>query len=454
MYRLFDKLKPAFFKAWDQKLLLNRPALWATKFHYALIFGGLGLALSSLTVWFMPVDVTALPNAWLHLLYAGIPSAIALAIWIWQVSLFKTDKAFGEAGTKTALRDQMIYALVGLIAIGLPALHNYRVSEKVGQAISDQSMVEDINHLNLMAGFTTNYGTYYDAEQTPAPLEERLDYYSFTYYSVSVTGFENVKSADHNRTRFMYLSRIYKRKEALVNLAKYIELVDKYSDIRFAVSPEMIYEAFDRVNKEGGSIELPEKFEMAEAQADDNLELLQRAKLGRTHLFSGDRWKAPLLLFLWGFTLLLIGLQTSGRTILFSAILGGALIFGAAISSEFLRHFIELRGDIWMSLIYLGLIALFSGFLLFGRKTSQRGLLWRKMILSLFVVGLVFVPFCSWILAYEFSESFRAWESALNNRGQWLDEYMLFIGATLPLLFWNLGIRQAFMRLHVRPKSR
>ncbi|MEL7530353.1 MAG: hypothetical protein AAFN10_03555 [Bacteroidota bacterium] len=453
MYRLFDKLKPAFFKAWDQKLLLNRPALWATKFHYALVLGLLGLALSGLTVWLMPIDIAAVPNAWLHLLYAAIPSAVGLAIWIWQVSLFKTDKAFGEAGTSMALRDQKIYALIVIMAIGLPVLHNYRVSEKIRHAIPESVLVEDLNHLNVMAAFTTNYGAYHNEQDVKHSLEERLDYYSFSYYTISNADFEKLKSSDHNRSRFMYLSRPHNKEEALHNLEKYIELVRKYSHAPFEVSAEQIYEAFVDLNDRGDFIELPESY--AEDIASVNLEKLQEAKLGETHLLGGKSWKLPLLLFLWSFGLLLIGLQTSGRSLLFSAILGGVLVFAAAVSAEFLRFITAMGGEAWMSLIFLSLMLVFAGILLLGKKTSQKGLIWRQMILSLFVAGLVFVPICSWLLTYEFSEALREWRYALSYSDRnAIYEVLLFGGSAIPLFLWNLGLRQRFIRLHVRPKSR
>ncbi|MEM6348526.1 MAG: hypothetical protein AAF927_31880 [Bacteroidota bacterium] len=453
MYRLFDGFKPAFFKTWDQNLLLNCPALWATKFHYALILGVLGLALSSMTVWLIPIEVSALPNAWLHLLYAGIPSALFLGIWVWQVSLFKIDKAFGEAGTKTALRDQMIYALIVIMAIGLPLLHNYQISEKSRQSISDAEMVDDINLLNVMSAFTTNYGVHYNREDNIVPLSERFKYYSFTNYAYSLAAFENAKSSDYNRTRFIYLSQPINKAKALDGLDKYLKLVDKYSTIPFEMSAEKIYEKFDRLNQEGEYISLSSAFNSAEAQAEDNLVLLQRVKLGQTHLLGDKRWKIPVFLFFWGFVLLLVGLQTSGRILLFSAILAFVLGLGAMVSANLLRYFGGINEGRYLSLFILCAMAVLGGILRFGKKTSQKGLIWRKMMLSLFVFGLVLVPISAFWFTYEVSEVFRNWESRLAAQGMWFYEYMLFLGSVLPLVFWNLGIRQAFNRLHVRPKS-
>lgn len=451
MHRLFEKLKPAFFRAWDQELILNRPALWATKFHYALMFGLLGLALSSLAVWLLPIELSAVPNAWSHMFYAAIPSVIGLAIWIWQVSLFRTDKAFGEAGIKIALRDQMIYGLIVLMAIGLPALHGYRVSQKVAQSVDEAELIKDINHLNLFEGFTSNYTSWGHESES---LEKRMKDYSFHYYT-DYAALDDINDSEYNSGEFVKLTKSQHQAELLEGLQGYVNLLSQYSSTPFLAAAEDIYQKFrSRENGETESIKLNDTFTYAENEAETNLMKLQEAKKGESHIFGDNAWKGVAMIFLWTFGLLLIGLQTNARSFLISAVFGGVILAGGVLLSESLSHFFGvMRTEGWLSSIHLVVMLLF-GLLVLRRKTTHKGILWRQVILTLFVVGLAFLPMTLWQIVYELNQEFFFTESFPGFHRVVVFESFLIGGTTLPILFWNLGLRQSFVRLHVRPKTR
>lgn len=451
MHRFFEKLKPHFFRAWDNRLLLNRPALWATKFHYALMFGLMGLALSSLAIWMLPVDLTAVPNAWNHLMYAAVPSAIGLAFWIWQVSLFKTDQAFGEAGAPTALRDQMIYVLVLLMAVGIPFLHGYRVSQKVANTISDNELVADINHLNKFESFTTDNSRW---EFNSQGLSKGYSNYTFQAYTDYPIEIENINSTDYNFNEFRDLSKPYHEAELLEGLEKYLSLLSKYSGASFSVTAEEIFQEFNRNKEDTEKVRIyGSAFRTAKYETEENLEKLQEAKRGESHIFRHDaRWGVEIL-FLWGLGLLLIGLQTNARSFLISALLGGGLLAGGLMLSETLGRFYQIgRIESWLSSMHI-LVMLILGLLIIGRKTTRKTILWRQVILSLFVAGLVFLPISVWQIGYELK--LGTWINrpypAFHRPGVF--ETLIFSGACLPLILWNLGLRQSFIRLHVRPKT-
>lgn len=450
MIRLFERLKPAFFKAWDKRLLLNRPALWATKFHYALVFGGLGLLLSSLIVWLMPFELSALPNANYHFAYALIPSLMGLAIWIWQVSLFKTEKAFGEAGTPRVLRDQVIYALILALAIGLPVLHNYRVSDNISNAIETETLTADINHLNLMSGYTATFRQW---KEEPLSLRESYEDYGFTRYSHYYYMF-GIEKAYTIREKFLKLSQPENKTSLVEGLSKYIELVDKYSQHPVNTTGEKLLQNFYLKGfKSEKNTFYPSDLKIAEKEARLNLEKIQVAKANELDLIKFDSWRAPIILFLWGFGLLLIGFQTNGRSFLLSLLIGGGLSMGAIFLADILSNMLaNMKQESWMASFYLG------GMLLLGigvlrRKTSQKAILWRQIILSLFVAGLCFLPYAVAQLLPEFGNT----EFQLKVIDWMYDDtvmdFLIIGGAALPLILWNFGLRQRFVRLYAHPKS-
>jgi len=451
MHRLFEKLKPAFFKAWDQRLLVNRPALWATKFHYALVFGLMGLGLSSLVVWFLPVELTAVPNAWFHLLYAAIPSAIGLAIWIWQVSLFKTDKAFGEAGLKMALRDQIIYAAVVFLAFGLPILHGYRVSEKVAHSLDDHQLVADLNHLNVVEGFTTDL-SYSDEDQS---LIQRYDDHYFQRYTIYYNDDERLNSSEQNKAWFFQLNEAEFKAKLLLDIERYIHLIRKYSATPFALEPNKIYQEYmRREESRGNSLVLSSAFKNAEHEAEKNLRKLQEAKAGVSDLLHNQAWQRPAVLALWVLGLLLIGLQSNIRSLMLSVLVAGTLVVLGVFASVFLSFNWGLGQSEWLPLLHIVATMLLGCWLLIKRKTSPKGVLIKQVLLSVWIASLAFIPLSIWEVGHMLAYRFDVWDREVLAYGSILHDLIIIGGAALPLVLWNLGLRQSFIRLHVRPKTR
>lgn len=451
MHRLFEKLKPAFFKAWDQRLLINRPALWATKFHYALVFGLMGLGLSSLVVWFLPVELTAVPNAWFHLLYAAIPSAIGLAIWIWQVSLFKTDKAFGEAGLKMALRDQMIYAVVVFLAFGLPILHGYRVSEKVAHSLDAHQLVADLNHLNVLEGFTTDL-PYSDENYSPI---QRYEYHYFHRYTIYYNDDERLNSSEQNKAWFFQLNEVEFKAKLLLDIERYIHLIRKYSTTPFALEPNKIYQEYmRREESRGSSLVLPSAFKDAEHEAEKNLRKLQDAKAGVSDLLHNQAWQGPAVLALWVLGLLLIGLQSNIRSLIWSVVVAGTLVIVGVFTSVFLSFNWALRQSEWLPLLHIVATIILGCWLMMKRKTSPKGVLIKQVLLSVWIASLAFIPLSIWEVGQMLEFRFDAWEREVFDYGSGLWEFAIMGGAALPFVLWNLGLRQSFLRLHVHPKTR
>ncbi|MEL7342050.1 MAG: hypothetical protein AAGM67_16325, partial [Bacteroidota bacterium] len=320
MHRIFRAIQPRFFRQIDRRLLLNRPGLWATKIHFALLFGILGLILSALFVGMMPISHEAVPNPWIYLLLMAAPAILAFGFWIWQVSLFRPVKAFGEAGSKNDLRDQGIYILVLAMVCLLPAWHGYQVSQKIADSIPDEELVSDLNQLAQIHPFLHaalgNQSAAEDARKGLMVNGSNFKYYAFKHAESNLESYSTFKAL-----------RELEKTEILTLIDRYLILLDKYSSTTVNKKSEEIYGQY--VYLEVSSEAEAWFSNQAVEEAEQNLHRIQKAKIGQDHFFQDEAYRLLLFIFLYTFGLLLIGLEAGGKAFLLAAVAGvGLLVVG------------------------------------------------------------------------------------------------------------------------------
>lgn len=91
MQRKLRKLVPGFLQKIDQDWMLNRPFLWATRIHYVLFFGLIGLAASTVFGLLQPISVSQIPKTTSFLIMMAIPALMALGYWWYRLSNVFSD---------------------------------------------------------------------------------------------------------------------------------------------------------------------------------------------------------------------------------------------------------------------------------------------------------------------------------------------------------------------------
>ncbi|MFK7926146.1 MAG: hypothetical protein AB8H47_29630, partial [Bacteroidia bacterium] len=91
MQRKLRKLIPGFLQKIDRDWMLNRPFLWATRIHYVLFFGLLGMGASTAFGLLQPISVSQIPFTTSFLILAAIPALMALGYWWYRLSHVFSD---------------------------------------------------------------------------------------------------------------------------------------------------------------------------------------------------------------------------------------------------------------------------------------------------------------------------------------------------------------------------
>lgn len=87
MERKLKKFVPAFLQKIDRDWMLNRPYLWATKIHYVLFYGLIGLGLSMTFGQLQPISPSQISISTSFLIMLSIPAVLALGYWWYRLSI-------------------------------------------------------------------------------------------------------------------------------------------------------------------------------------------------------------------------------------------------------------------------------------------------------------------------------------------------------------------------------
>jgi hypothetical protein len=426
MLRKFESLMPPFLKKLDRHLLLHRPSLWASQIHYVLFFGLLGLGLVFLTGFF-PFSLNDLPSPsdrtgiFLALVF------LALVFYAWRVSLFSVEKQFGQNGRKLHLRDQMIYAVVIAMALGLPVFYGWQISQKIDQRIGSAELAQDLNQLHLGEGYLQRN-----------EVLELGEYYSFSDYYSSY-GWEHELTLDHLALKKRLETGSQEQFEEWMEA--YYQTLSKYSQVpvQFDLAAFFAHQGLGLAEPYAG----PHNLLQARQSAQDNLYQLIKIKTGEEFILEKEFWQLFGLLIFGTWTLLLVFLQSDWKH--FAGLLGILVVggLGLALLSMVLGRVFH-RSDHYITLLILMPVFLFSLSQALRKNRSRRGQIWKRLNLMLVTVGMPFVPLFMVQISQKWQNSY-AYLDADTGYG------LLYLGAALTFLLWNFLLHRHFVRLQAEP---
>ncbi len=153
MFRRLDLLVPGFLKTLDRHLLLNHPRIWATRGHYVLFFGGMGLLLVWLKATFFPVSLQDVPDPEKQALFLVSPVSIGALLWVRSVVAFSGARHPGHFPLGTQVLTQGIYVSGVLLLAAIPWVYGWQLTERVRQLDPQEEVWEDIRLLNQGEAF-------------------------------------------------------------------------------------------------------------------------------------------------------------------------------------------------------------------------------------------------------------------------------------------------------------
>ncbi|MCC5943681.1 MAG: hypothetical protein JJT94_02000 [Bernardetiaceae bacterium] len=148
MKRLQKLLTPPFLSRLDKHLLLNYPAIWATKVHYVLFYGVLSFVLLfGLTFLFPTTPASGLPivGTWIFL---SVLAIVPTLFWMYKQTLYSIEKLRGERFYSMEYIRIGIYILCLSIMLGIPVLVGKYLVHQTQGVVGYAEIIEDIDMLN------------------------------------------------------------------------------------------------------------------------------------------------------------------------------------------------------------------------------------------------------------------------------------------------------------------
>ena len=85
MQRILRSLTPHWLRQLDHSLLISRPAIWATRIHFVLFYGGVALGIAALLGYYTASSVDQASDITFRTSYMIIPSALMFGFWTWMM---------------------------------------------------------------------------------------------------------------------------------------------------------------------------------------------------------------------------------------------------------------------------------------------------------------------------------------------------------------------------------
>lgn len=400
MYRIFQRLTPAFLRKLDHELLISRPGLWATRLHYLLFYWLIGAGLASILLMLMPIQFNEVPRGENSTVMMMIVSAIALIAWAVQLAHYQPWKQGESHWRLHALRDQGIYALgVGLLLmlpLGFFMLHTQRLDNAIADAelARETEMIENVNTF------------LFNDLETLAILTEKGDF---------------------------VLKEGQSKRDLLI---EYQSLAAKYGprDMVYSLDINKILDLHAEGKKPYHEMHLLREINY---KVEDNLYALRTAE--RPVLRSDMDRKITIGIWASLVILLLLFVRSSWQTFLLSVVSGFGLFlfngmaFGLAIASGIVHD----DESLFLVLLFINAIVL-GGMAFLGEVKSKRQQQVRMMALSLFTVLISIIPSIFGGVVLNASDR------------EMTTIYLISCGITL--LLWNLFLQGRMLQLVVSPK--
>ncbi|MEL6593715.1 MAG: hypothetical protein AAFQ68_26675, partial [Bacteroidota bacterium] len=168
MQRTLRKFIPAFLRRLDHDWLLNRPFLWATRIHYVLFFGLLGLVASLVAGLVHTISPADIPRSTAYLSLVGVATLLGLGYW-W----FLLSQTFSREVHESAIwRRNLILIMAGsLLLVSVPLSGWFVMERRAVEVRKDLQIDLDIDCLQKGLHFFESrlpmkmYSTYRDGQQ-------------------------------------------------------------------------------------------------------------------------------------------------------------------------------------------------------------------------------------------------------------------------------------------------
>lgn len=397
MLRKLQALSPPFLNKIDHYLLVNHPAIWATKLHQILFVSVIGLGLLSLKALLTPLSLQDLPNPDTHFGLLMIPTAIIGLIWGIRVYQFKPERSFGRRRAGQWMQEQAIYALAIFMLLSGPIAYSLILNERIDQQIDDQTFGQDV--------FILNMGSEYYLHEAQYP--------KFGYYYLD----GEHQFATHNHA-FSVPAEPHEHSSQIQRL---VDTYNRYSTEAYPLSTEILLERFH--NEFRYQTHLTEKIGR---QVSDNVLILSRIKTDHSLLSSLSSINMLFMMFIFVCLAFAVFQQANWKQFLMalaSAAAGGLII---GLASEFLEQgFRYSRQEDWAMLIGTALYGLLLT-QIFGNKHSRLLAAWKGV--AILVVSLGFPVLLMFFLG---------WSNMMPDAGELTFTFMLLIVAVVSYAVWN-----------------
>lgn len=160
--RFLRKLIPAFLWQWDQRLLQERPRLWATRVHlhlwFLLLCNALAIALGLL----INVGHRRFPDPEELFGYMLVPTMAYTAFWVYRVVRFSAEKRFGERPRYAEVGEFLVLWASGLLILTVPTSLALTVGLRIAALTPDAQFAAEVDLVSGQMGWLYGRTEYYD----------------------------------------------------------------------------------------------------------------------------------------------------------------------------------------------------------------------------------------------------------------------------------------------------
>ena len=82
MQRILRSLTPHWLRQLDHSLLISRPAIWTTRIHFVLFYGGFALGIAWIMGFLTRGSLTDFPNVESRFQLLMLPTLLAILFWM------------------------------------------------------------------------------------------------------------------------------------------------------------------------------------------------------------------------------------------------------------------------------------------------------------------------------------------------------------------------------------
>jgi hypothetical protein len=415
MLRKLQQFTPAFLQQIDRYLLLNKPAVWATRIHHVTFWAGLALGLLLLKAAFQPMSLAEVPAFDTQLWWLLIPAGLAFFLWAYRVYQFSIERNHGERSSGHSLRNQLIYLLGAAMIFAGPVAYNLMLVERSQTLIDEETFVEDL--------YVLNQGAYL----------LRLDEYGggafgtwrWSKFAYSGTDVETAAEAD-----------------PVAYFDRFIRVFEKYSDDPFPYTNEELVERYQL--KEMNAHWAPYMQVKAE-EVFPNTRNLYLAHKEKNLLSSSSSLNGFLFVFLFVIFAFSVFQQTSWKNFLLAlaSAVGSGVLLG--VLADYLSYAVQGSRDTdWLMLLFGGAYVSLFAMLFVRRSHTRRQGQFKSVVTVLLALSLpvLLVAMAEW--------------AKISGLFAWRDhrEYtlqLLLICLTAGYLVWNLAYRHRLSQLQAHP---